>query len=269
MPAIAINVFLAVLVYHKVPTEAHVESGICDPYLNCEERQWDRGDCVVLVAGDTCNQISDMCGDGLSCNDEALTCTDTNGCEGIDCGANAACTDATAPGTGYSCSCDTGYEGAATTNSPAACTQIPCTEVANADSSTLTCTDADNSQVTACAAGFNLCESGGTEACVDGTQPDASADTCVPNPTCESDTFACPDGYDVKSDPNTITCVDATCSAHDCCEEVAVTSNPITTPQQSAAPAPTAATASTACITQVAAMPLAVMAVIGATQRLF
>ena len=97
-------------------------SGICDQYLNCEERQFDRGDCVILGEGDTCNQISDMCGDGLSCDGQTLTCTDTDGCDGTECGEGATCTDAAAPDTGYSCSCGTGYEGATTTNGAAACT---------------------------------------------------------------------------------------------------------------------------------------------------
>ena len=96
-------------------------SGICDPYLNCGERQWDRGDCIILAEGDSCNQISDMCDDGLSCNTDTLMCTDMDGCDGIECGAGATCTDAAAPDTGYSCSCDTGYEGATTNDTAATC----------------------------------------------------------------------------------------------------------------------------------------------------
>jgi hypothetical protein len=69
----------------------------------------------------------------------------------------------------------------------AACGRPPCTGVANADAATLSCTDATDSQVTACLAGFSLCESGGTETCANSgtymTQPDASADLCVRVPT--------------------------------------------------------------------------------------
>ena len=63
-----------------------------------------------------------MCGDGLSCDGQTLTCTDTDGCDGTECGEGATCTDAAAPDTDYSCSCGTGYEGATTTNGAAACT---------------------------------------------------------------------------------------------------------------------------------------------------
>ena len=106
---------------------------------------------------------------------------------------------------------------------------LVCTAVENADTSTLTCTSSTNSQVTACAAGFSICESGGTEACADGTQPDPSADTCVPNPTCGNvdddgdsgsepdDAFACPDGDVLMPAPGAITCAGATCTAADCC----------------------------------------------------
>jgi hypothetical protein len=222
---------------YKVPdsvpfTASRIGDGICDPYLNCEERQFDRGDCVVLAEGDACNQISDMCSDGLFCDvvGQTLTCVDTDGCSGVDCGTGAMCSDATAPSTGYTCACGSGFTGSDTVDAAATCVDTTgCTDVANADAATLTCTSATDSQVTACQAGFNLCESGGTEACADGTQPDASADACVPNPTCGNvdddddggsepdDAFACADGYDLQQEPNTITCAAAACTADDCC----------------------------------------------------
>jgi plastocyanin len=133
---------------------------------------------------------------------------------------------------------------AASSSTPAPPPPLVCTDVANADAATLTCTDATDSQVTACLAGFNLCESSGTEACADGTQPDASADACVPNPTCGNvdddddggsepdDAFACADGYDLQEEPNTITCAAAACTADDCC----VLATP--TPDPAAPPAP-------------------------------
>ena len=108
--------------------------------------------------------------------------------------------------------------------------QDQCTPVANSDAATLTCTTADDSQVTACAAGFNLCESGSVAACADGSTPHATADTCVPNPTCgnvdddsdggseATDAFICPAGDILKLQPNTITCAAATCTAADCCD---------------------------------------------------
>ncbi len=92
---------------------------------------------------------------------------------------------------------------------------LVCTAVDNADASTLTCSTTADSQVTACAAGFNLCESGGTDACVDGTTPDASADTCVPNPTC--DVLTCPSGDVLNPDASSIACAGATCTAAECC----------------------------------------------------
>ena len=94
---------------------------------------------------------------------------------------------------------------------------LVCTAVENADASTLTCTSSTDSQVTACAAGFSICESGGTEACADGTQPDPSADTCVPTPSTCGDAFACPDGDVLMPDPGAIACAEATCTAAECC----------------------------------------------------
>jgi hypothetical protein len=106
---------------------------------------------------------------------------------------------------------------------------VVCTAVENADATTLTCSTTADSQVTACATGFNLCESGGTDTCADGSTPDASADTCVPNPTCgnidddddggseDDDAFVCPAGDMIKPEPNSITCAAATCTAEECC----------------------------------------------------
>jgi hypothetical protein len=43
-------------------------------------------------------------------------------CDAIDCGTGATCADVAAPGTGYTCSCDDGYTGTATTDGAATCT---------------------------------------------------------------------------------------------------------------------------------------------------
>lgn len=47
---------------------------------------------------------------------------DIDGCSGVDCGTGATCGDVVAPGTGYTCGCSSGYEGATTTDGPATCT---------------------------------------------------------------------------------------------------------------------------------------------------
>jgi len=89
----------------------------------------------------------------------------------------------------------------------AACGTPACTEVANADAATLTCTDGTDSQVTACLAGFSLCESvpaeswEGTESCAYDTMPDTSADLCVRVPAvvagscADFDAIAAADAY--------------------------------------------------------------------------
>ena len=51
-------------------------------------------------------------------------CADTDGCSGIDCGTGATCADVAAPGTGYTCSCDDGYTGTATTDGAATCGEL-------------------------------------------------------------------------------------------------------------------------------------------------
>ena len=51
---------------------------------------------------------------------------DTNGCTNIDGGTGASCADAAAPGTGYECSCNSGFTGDTTTDAPATCVAITC-----------------------------------------------------------------------------------------------------------------------------------------------
>jgi hypothetical protein len=65
-----------------------------------------------------------VCGTGYegdTTTDEAATCTDIDGCDGVSCGAGATCVDATAPASGYTCTCGTGYEGDTTTDEAATC----------------------------------------------------------------------------------------------------------------------------------------------------
>ena len=50
-----------------------------------------------------------------------VVCSDTAGCDGVSCGTGATCTDATAPNTGYTCSCGTGYTGADVVDGSATC----------------------------------------------------------------------------------------------------------------------------------------------------
>ena len=53
---------------------------------------------------------------------------DTDGCDGgnTNCGTGATCTDTEAPGTGYTCSCETGYTGNDVTDGVATCTGERC-----------------------------------------------------------------------------------------------------------------------------------------------
>ena len=53
-----------------------------------------------------------------------VTCrvrADTDGCAGVECGEGGFCTDATAPATGYSCSCGEGYTGDDVDNGAVVC----------------------------------------------------------------------------------------------------------------------------------------------------
>eukprot|EP01043_Picozoa_sp_COSAG02_P116696 COSAG02_NODE_53135_length_303_cov_1.362745_1_plen_63_part_10 len=56
--------------------------------------------------------------------DGAATCSDIDGCAGVDCGTGATCHDAQAPGTGYMCTCGTGYAGDNTMDGAATCSDI-------------------------------------------------------------------------------------------------------------------------------------------------
>eukprot|EP01043_Picozoa_sp_COSAG02_P015395 COSAG02_NODE_656_length_18809_cov_17.805077_8_plen_613_part_00 len=191
----------------------------------------------TCVPNPTCDVLSCPSGDVLKPDASSIACAGAT-CTAVEC-CNPTCGDVDNAFPLSSCAagmvlksnlltvgCPTG-----TCTSENCCEAAPliCTAVANADANTLTCTAATDSQVTACVVGFNLCESGGTDACVDGTTPDASADTCVPNPTCGNvdddddggsagdDAFTCHDGDVLKPDPNSITCAEASCTAVECC----------------------------------------------------
>jgi hypothetical protein len=63
---------------------------------------------------------------GYSGNDSinaAAVCTDIDGCVDVDCGADATCTDALAPATGYTCACDAGFSGGSVNNAAATCVE--------------------------------------------------------------------------------------------------------------------------------------------------
>jgi hypothetical protein len=53
--------------------------------------------------------ICDVGAEGQSTISKPATCTDVDGCDRTDCGANAGCTDVAFPGTGHTCQCDAGY----------------------------------------------------------------------------------------------------------------------------------------------------------------
>ena len=68
------------------------------------------------------------CGTGYAGDntiDGAATCSDIDGCAGVDCGMGATCADAQAPGTGYTCTCGTGYVGDTT--------DTPCVDIDGCD----------------------------------------------------------------------------------------------------------------------------------------
>jgi hypothetical protein len=56
-------------------------------------------------------------------------CTNTDACDGVDCGTGAKCVDSAPPSTSYTCECDTGYYGSTTTGSAASCTPNTCTSL--------------------------------------------------------------------------------------------------------------------------------------------
>ena len=51
---------------------------------------------------------------------------DTDGCANIDCGTGASCADVAAPGTGYECSCNSGFTGDTAADAPATCVANTC-----------------------------------------------------------------------------------------------------------------------------------------------
>jgi hypothetical protein len=80
--------------------------------ITCNPGYGPGGDSIVASVCDSDNTAYTLTG-----------CSDIDGCDGVNCGPNATCTDNTAPQTGYTCSCDTGYTGGNVVNDPANCTQ--------------------------------------------------------------------------------------------------------------------------------------------------
>ena len=127
------------------------------------------GLCVACLLGEQPNENRTAC---ELCPDGPAVCTDIDGCDSVNCGANASCEDVDAPGTGYTCVCDTGYGGTTTTDGPATCipdedcagTWSECTDACEAaDDRTWTETAAQVGggaacpTATACAAGDGAC----------------------------------------------------------------------------------------------------------------
>ncbi|CAH1256412.1 VCAN [Branchiostoma lanceolatum] len=89
-----------------------------------------------------------------------MTCTDIDGCDPDPCDANAQCTDNTAPDTGATCTCSTGYEGdGMTCTAVDYCSSGPCLNggTCEDDGNGYTCTCAPNYDGVHCEIG---CEDG-------------------------------------------------------------------------------------------------------------
>ena len=105
---------------------------ITDSYDFTNARETLTMDRNFSVSGITCNPGYGPGGDNIVAGicdsaDTAYTltgCSDTNGCDGIDCGAGATCRDNPAPQTGYTCLCGPGYMGDNVVNGVANCTNI-------------------------------------------------------------------------------------------------------------------------------------------------
>eukprot|EP01047_Picozoa_sp_COSAG01_P049627 COSAG01_NODE_4937_length_4611_cov_3.348260_1_plen_869_part_10 len=78
--------------------------------------------CVDTQSGYTCSCSSGY--SGVSTHNSPTSCTDADGCAGVSCGANAGCTDLSAPAIGYRCSCTSGYNGTITTNQSTSCVDM-------------------------------------------------------------------------------------------------------------------------------------------------
>ncbi len=174
--------------------------------------------------------------------DGPATCTDLDGCSHygvVDCGTGATCVDIPAPnqdggpGTGYTCVCDTGYEGDTFTDGPATCADIDgCDGVSCGIGAT--CVDATAPAIgytCTCGTGYegdttdtpcvdvNSCDGDpcGTGAtCGDATAP-ATGYICICGTGYEGDTTDTPcvdvDGCDGDPCGADATCVDATAPA--------------------------------------------------------
>ena len=120
---------------------------ITDAYDFTNARETLTMDRNFSVSGITCNPGYGPGGDNIVAGicdsaDTAYTltgCSDTNGCDGIDCGAGATCTDNPAPQTGYTCSCGPGYMGDNVVNGVANCTNIEFSLSGLGESCTLHC----------------------------------------------------------------------------------------------------------------------------------
>jgi len=150
------------------------------------------GNCSTTV---TCTTADDAvcasCPAGRAQTAPGQPCTDIDGCAGNPCAAGVSCTDVPAPGTGFTCgACPTGQWGDGET-----CTG--CTAVAVCAGS-LSCTTADDSVCSACAAGYSQVSAG--DDCTDVDECGLGTDNCDANATCTNTsggfTCACNSGYE-------------------------------------------------------------------------
>ena len=148
---------------------------------------------TMFTDGYTCS--CDAGYEGSTTTDGPAVCTDIDGCDSVNCGANASCEDVDAPGTGYTCVCDTGYGGTTTTDGPATC--IPDEDC---DGTWSECTDAceaaDDRTWTETAA-----QVGGGAACPTATACAAGDGACpVPDADCAGTWSECTDACEAADD---------------------------------------------------------------------
>ena len=151
----------------------------------------------------------------------SATCTDTNGCaNNPDCGHDASCLDVAAPGTGYTCSCNTDFIGTEVHNGPTNCaaagggnTSCDISEISQPENGRFGTKCNGNGTINhgescdlGCNSGYTL--SGEQASCNNGVIG-ASTITCVlnsPTPTCSNTggddnnvPFHCPQGRSYNS----------------------------------------------------------------------
>ncbi|CAH1257364.1 NOTCH2 [Branchiostoma lanceolatum] len=150
-----------------------------------------------------------LCKNGIWRGDD-IVCEDIDGCDPDPCDANAQCTDNTAPDTGATCTCSTGYEGdgmtctdidgcdpdpcdanAQCTDNTAPDTGATCTCSTGYEGDGMTCTDIDGCDPDPCDANAQ---------CTDNTAPDTGA-TCTCSTGYEGDGMTCTDIDGCDPDP--------------------------------------------------------------------